>query len=163
MWKGSPNLKVRSISRFLRGPLSSPPPPRPKHLKWEKQWGFGTHNTPKASLKVFLTNHPNFPSPWPLVEERVQMVKCLLKHLQTLLCSYHSFWCLAQNINLILTPVTKQQKSDSCAEFFLWHVKCKRSMDQHLQNYEEKVFVNQEFCSMSNYLQHWKLTERHFY
>lgn len=36
-------------------------------------------------------------------------------------------------------------------------------MDQHLQNFEKKVFVNQEFCSASNDLPNWKLTERHFY
>lgn len=32
-------------------------------------------------------------------------------------------------------------------------------MGQQLQNFEEKAFVNQEFCSASNYLPHLKPTE----
>lgn len=36
-------------------------------------------------------------------------------------------------------------------------------MEQHLQNFEEKVFVNQKFCSVSNYLSRLKPTERHFH
>lgn len=35
-------------------------------------------------------------------------------------------------------------------------------MQKHLQNFKEKVFVNQEFCSMSNYLSYLKPNRKTF-
>lgn len=82
-----PNFQVRSNSSHLLHPV-----------KWGS-WGEG--GLPRSAhescrLPIHMSSGCG----------RAQIVKSLLnrllrKSMQTLLCNYHSFWCLARNINLI--------------------------------------------------------------